>query len=104
MLFLVVLASLVTFTSTATLPVSNSDSPSANHGLSLVTPVKSSRLNARYAQTHEHLHRMVNTEVTVRYPPGYPGQAYNYPVPGSNLNLHCWHFADESETERRRSR
>ena len=68
MLFLVVLASLVAFASTASAPLSHSGSPGANGGLSLVKPasVSSSRLKPAgstslgtvYVQTHEHLYLM----------------------------------------------
>ena len=64
MLAIIVLASLVTFISTAALPVLDLDSPGASPGLFLVTPpsvsststANSSRLGTVYAQTLKRIY------------------------------------------------
>ena len=110
--FTVSLAFLVPFISAASLPVLHPDSPDSNHAIfqdlnttslttSLVTPLSvTGRLNNTSVSilastTNSSSLGVVNApayDPHPRYPPGYPGQPYDYLVRYSHIRLHCWRF------------
>lgn len=116
MLFTVSLALLVPFISAASLPVLHLDSLDSNHAIfqdpntttSLVTPLSvTGRLNntsistlalttnSSSLTTNSSSLGVVNAQAYAsppRYPPGYPGQPYDYYVRYSHIRLHCTKF------------
>ena len=105
MLSTVSLAFLVPFISAAVL---HPDSPDSNHAIfqdlnttSLVTPLSvtgrlsNTSISIPALTTNSSSLGVVNTQAyspPPRYPPGYPGQPYDYYVRYSNLRIHCTRF------------
>lgn len=112
MLFIVSLAFLVPFISAASLPVLHPDSPDSNHAIfqdlnttslttSLVTPlsvtgrVNNTSISILASTTNSSSLGVVNAQAydpPPRYPPGYPGQPYDYLVRYSHIRIHCYKF------------
>ena len=103
MLFTVSLAFLVPFISAAVL---HPNSPDSNDAIfqdqnttslttSLITPLSvTGRLNNTSISNHASTTNSSSLGAVnpPRYPPGYPGQPYDYFVRYSNIRIHCWKF------------
>ena len=88
MLFTASLAFLVPFISAASLPVSHPESPDSNHAIfqDLNTTSLTTSLVTPNAQAYAP---------PPRYPPGYPGQPYDYFVRSSHIRIHCGKFTPD---------
>lgn len=101
MLFTLSLAFLLPFISAASLPVlhpDSPDSPDSNHAIFQNLNTKSLPTSILALTTNSSSLGLVNAHAydpPPRYPPGYPGQPYDYPVRQSHIRIHCYKFTPD---------